>query len=64
MGQTYIHYDVANTLAARDYKQPQLVVRCGDDISEDGGMPQSWSASGELQRTGRIQRYVGDRWKQ
>ena len=26
MGQTYIHYDQANTLAARDYKQPQLVV--------------------------------------
>lgn len=26
MGQTYIHKDVANTLAARDYKQPQAVI--------------------------------------
>ena len=26
MGQTYIHYDQANTLAARDYKQPQAVI--------------------------------------
>lgn len=26
MGQTYIHEDVANTLAARDYKQPQAVI--------------------------------------
>ena len=26
MGQTYIHYEVANTLAARDYKQPQAVI--------------------------------------
>lgn len=26
MGQTYIHYETANTLAARDYKQPQAVV--------------------------------------
>lgn len=25
MGQTYIHKDQANTLAARDYKQPQAV---------------------------------------
>lgn len=25
MGQTYIHEDQANTLAARDYKQPQVV---------------------------------------
>lgn len=25
MGQTYIHEDKANTLAARDYKQPQAV---------------------------------------
>ena len=26
IGQTYIHHDQANTLAARDYKQPQAVV--------------------------------------
>ena len=26
MGQTYIHYEQANTLAARDYKQPQAVI--------------------------------------
>lgn len=25
MGQTYVHEEMANTLAARDYKQPQLV---------------------------------------
>ena len=26
MGQTYIWYDQANTLASRDYKQPQTVI--------------------------------------
>ena len=26
MGNTYIHYDQANTLASRDYKQPQAVI--------------------------------------
>lgn len=26
MGQTYIHQECANTLAQRDYKQPQAVV--------------------------------------
>lgn len=26
MGQTYIHYEQANTLAAIDYKQPQVVI--------------------------------------
>lgn len=26
MANTYIHNDIANTLAARDYKQPQTVV--------------------------------------
>lgn len=31
MGQTYIHENVANTLAARDYKQPQAVVYRIDD---------------------------------
>lgn len=33
MGQTYIHEDKANTLAERDYKQPQAVIyeAFGDD---------------------------------
>lgn len=31
MGQTYIHENVANALAARDYKQPQAVVYRVDD---------------------------------
>ena len=36
MGNTYIHYEQANTLAQRDYKQPQAVIyRRKDDISED-----------------------------
>lgn len=26
MGQTYCHYEQANTLAQRDYKQPQAVI--------------------------------------
>lgn len=26
MGNTYIHYECANTLAQRDYKQPQAVI--------------------------------------
>ena len=26
MGTTYIHYEQANTLAQRDYKQPQMVI--------------------------------------
>jgi hypothetical protein len=26
MGQTYFHHECANTLAARDYKQPQAVI--------------------------------------
>lgn len=36
MGQTYIHYEVANTLAARDYKQPQAVL-CKKEKSEKQG---------------------------
>ena len=36
MGQTYIHYEVANTLAARDYKQPQAVF-CKKAKSEKQG---------------------------
>lgn len=36
MGQTYVHYETANTLAQRDYKQPQAVtVEVNDDISEN-----------------------------
>ena len=26
MGQTYFHFECANTLAARDFKQPQAVI--------------------------------------
>ena len=26
MGQIYIHHECANTLAARDFKQPQAVI--------------------------------------
>ena len=26
MGQTYVHKECANTLAQRDYKQPQAVI--------------------------------------
>lgn len=26
MGQTYVHRECANTLAQRDYKQPQVVI--------------------------------------
>lgn len=38
MGQTYVHRECANTLAQRDYKQPQAVIyelsKC--DRSADG----------------------------
>ena len=27
MGQTYVWYEQANTLASRDYKQPQEVIK-------------------------------------
>ena len=30
MGQTYVHHETANTLAARDYKQPQAVILIRD----------------------------------
>ena len=33
MGQTYVHREQANTLAQRDYKQPQIVVY---ERTEDG----------------------------
>ena len=36
MGQTYVHYEQANTLAARDYKQPQAVIY---DVSESDRKP-------------------------
>lgn len=35
MGQTYIHQDQANTLAQRDYKQPQAVVYEEEDNGGD-----------------------------
>lgn len=35
MGQTYIHYEQANTLAARDYKQPQIVIIKNDEEDDN-----------------------------
>jgi hypothetical protein len=31
MAQTYIHYELANTLAQRDYKMPQAVLVTDDE---------------------------------
>lgn len=41
IGQTYIHHDQANTLAARDYKQPQAVLpeRRAISFQERAGKP-------------------------
>lgn len=38
MGQTYIHHECANTIAQRDYKQPQAVVvrKERDDEDKEG----------------------------
>ena len=38
MGQTYVHRECANTLAQRDYKQPQAVIYelSGEDRTVDG----------------------------
>lgn len=38
MGQTYVHQECANTLAQRDYKQPQAVIYelSREDRSIDG----------------------------
>lgn len=38
MGQTYVHRECANTLAQRDYKQPQAVIYelSGEDRTFDG----------------------------
>ena len=36
MGQTYIHYEQANTLASRDYKQPQAVIY---EVDRDDSRP-------------------------
>ena len=38
MGQTYVHRECANTLAQRDYKQPQAVIYelPREDRSADG----------------------------
>ena len=52
MGQTYVHFECANTLAQRDYKQPQAVVI--DDLSESDRPPDGELASGELLRTRRL----------
>ena len=32
MAYTYIHYELANTLAQRDYKMPQAVVVVEDEV--------------------------------
>ena len=32
MAQTYIHYELANTLAQRDYKMPQAVLVVDDEF--------------------------------
>ena len=45
----------AYTVNSRDYKGVMIVVLSGKDRPADGEQP-----SGQLQRTGRIQRYVGD----
>ena len=37
MGQTYINEEAANTLAARDYKQPQVVCYAIDHVICGGG---------------------------
>ena len=38
MGQTYVHRECANTLAQRDYKQPQVVIYelSTEDRTSDG----------------------------
>ena len=46
---------VAYTLNSRDYKGVMVVV-----ISDNNGSADGKHTSGKLQRTGRIQRYVGD----
>lgn len=33
MGQTYFHFECANTLAARDFKQPQAVIYETDNFT-------------------------------
>ena len=47
--------DIAYTMESRDYKGVMIVVISESDRSADGELP-----SGELLRTGRVQRYVGD----
>ena len=47
MGQTYIRWNLANTLAARDYKSGQVVLRVDED-AEDNRNTKPWSASGGL----------------
>lgn len=47
---------VAFTLNSRDYKGVEIVV-----VSEDNGQPDGELPSGELLRSGCVQRYVGDR---
>lgn len=40
MGQTYINEEAANTLAARDYKQPQVVCYAIDHVICGGAIAQ------------------------
>ena len=49
MGQTYVHYEMANTLTRRDYKGAQAVtVEVTDDISKDNRPCDGELPSGEL----------------
>lgn len=48
--------DIAYTLNSRDYKGVMIVVLSESDRASDGEQ-----SSRELLRTGRLQRYVGDR---
>ena len=47
---------IAYTMNSRDYKGVMVVVISKDNRSADGKLP-----SGQLQRSGRIQRYVYNR---
>lgn len=54
---THITVEVAQTLSTM---HDQLIVVIFDDISEDSRDTESGGTSGELQRTGCLQRHVGD----
>lgn len=50
---------VAFTLESREYKSPQCVV-IRHELPNDNRLPYSGRSSRQLQRSGRLQRYVGD----